>query len=535
MDRREFLRRAILSGVVLSPMGYLLSSCGGGGGSGADSGVMPGMPNNPDTPPPATGSGKNPLLVPSEDGLLGFFSPDAPFTFTTKTIEHQIPGVGGSTTLMVYEVNQNGKTYINPILRVRKGSRFQTTLRNELNEETVIHWHGFRVDFNNDGHPFFAVGKGEELNYDFTVIDRSGSYWYHPHPHGRTGYQAYFGLASMFIIEDEDEDNLRNALDLSLGVTDIPLILQDKTFNSDGSLFYQQRLMGFYGNTPVVNLTPNPYLEVSPRIYRFRLLNGANARLFRLSIRNGSSVVPFYLIGVEGGLLSSPIQVNEILLSPGERADILVDFRNFTDGSILRLYNSSHGLGNMGMGMGGMGADSDDSEFEVLEFRVKGSSSYDRSIPSTLSVVNSIPTSGVFTRIFPLGIAQMRFNIDGKVWDSSNPLRDYGYNFNNNTVEVWEFVNNTGMYHPMHIHGYQFQVIERSNSPQGIRNLAIDNKGLMATDYGWKDTVLVAPSERVKVAVDFTHSFNYEQVYLLHCHILEHHDLGMMVNFRVKA
>ena len=524
MNRREFLKRALLSGAVLTPAGYLLSSCGGG--SGPD---MPGMSGSPS----GTGaSGKNPLLVPSDDGLLGFFSPDAPFTFTTKTLSYQIPGVGGRTTLMVYEVSFRGRTYINPILRLRTGTRFRPTLRNELNEETVIHWHGLRVDFNNDGHPFFSIDKGEELKYDFTVIDRSGSYWYHPHPHGRTGYQAYFGLASMLIIEDQDEDNLRNALDLNPGVTDIPLILQDKTFNSDGSLFYRQGLMGFYGTTPVVNLTPNPYLEVSPRIYRFRLLNGANARLFRLSIRNGSSRIPFYLIGVEGGLLRSPIQVSEILLSPGERADILVDFRNFTEGSVLKLYNSSHGLGHMGMGMGGS---VDDSEFEVLEFRVKGSSRYDRAVPSTLSVVSPIPTAGVPTRTFPLGMARMRFTIDGQVWDNSDPLKDYGYNLNNNTVEIWEFINNTGMYHPMHIHGYQFQVLERNNSPGVVNGLAIDSRGRMATDYGWKDTVLVAPFERVKVAVDFTHNFNYEQIYLLHCHILEHHDLGMMVNFRVRA
>ncbi len=528
MNRRDFIKRGVLSGLLFSPVTYVLSSCGGGGGTVIT--MPPGMGDMPPEPAPSQPVGdKNPLLVPGDEELLGFFSPTGEFTFTTKTIQHQIPGVGGRTTLMVYEVSSGGKTYVNPIVRLRKGDRFKPTLKNELDEETVIHWHGLRVDFNNDGHPYFSVDRGEELRYDFTIIDRSGSFWYHPHPHGRTGYQAYFGLASMMIIEDEDEDSLRNTLELELGKTDIPLIIQDKSFNQDGSLYYQQRLMGFYGDTPVVNLTPNSYLEVSPRIYRFRLLNGSNARLFRLSIKNGSELVPFHLIGVEGGLLSSPIRVTEILLAPGERADILVDFGSFTDGTLLKLYNSRHGI-TTAMG-GGVG----DSEFEVMEFRVKGSSTYDRKVPSELSTLSPIPTSGVFTRVINISMFQRRFRIDGKVWDTNNPLKDYGYNINNRTVEVWEFINNTGMYHPMHLHGYQFQVLQRINSPQTIRNLAIDGNGRMATDYGWKDTVIVAPFERVKIAIDFTHNFGYEQIYLFHCHILEHHDLGMMVNFRVRA
>ena len=525
MDRREFLRKSLISGLALSPAGYLLSSCGGGGSGTVD---MPNMPGSPpgDAPPPTTG-GKNPLLLPTDRGLLGFFSPQGEFTFKARTLETQIAGINGNTEMMVYEVSSSGKTYINPILVLRKGSRFRPTLDNQLDEETVIHWHGLRVDFNNDGHPYFAVKKGEKLNYDFTIIDRSGNYWYHPHPHGITGRQAYFGLASMLIIEDEDEERLRQSLDLELGRTDIPLVIQDKTFNSDGSLFYQQRFMGFYGNTILANLTPNAYLDVSPRIYRFRLLNGANARVFRLSVKKGYSLVPFYLIGVEGGLLASAVRVDEILLSPGERADILLDLSGFSDGDILKIVSSRHNLsGN---------AQVSDSEFDVLELRVKGSSSYDKRIPATLSQLASISATNVPTRTFPLSVFRMRFYIDGKIWDNDNPLKDYGYTLNNKSVEIWEIVNNTGMYHPMHLHGYQFQVLERENSPESIRSLAINSSGLMATDLGWKDTVLVAPFERVKIAVDFTHSFGYEQIYLFHCHILEHHDLGMMVNFRVKA
>ncbi len=509
MNRRDFIKFAGLSASLVYS-GTWLSACGGGGTLGS------------------FGALKNPLYIPSDSGLLGFLRPSGVrFSLTAEpTYVEIIPN--RSTRMLTYRTTLNNKSYINPIIVLRRGEAFNVDFKNQLGEKSIIHWHGFRADWQADGHPSYAVGDGQTYNYPtINIIDRSGTYFYHPHPHGRTGYQVYMGLAGMIIIEDADEDNLRNALDLQLGVTDVPLIIQDKTFDSGGQLVYNPMgmngNMGFWGEQVLVNLTPNPYMDVERRVYRFRLLNGSNARPYRLSLLRGTQSMRFWVIGVEGGLLSAPEEVTEILIAPGERIDILVDFRDANVGDVLRLYSGQHNLvGIQGGGMGG-GSSSINREFEVLEFRVVGDSTYDRQIPAVLSTIDPINTAEAKSLNLPLGMFMGVFNINGQTWNGDNPLADYGYNFNNGDIVKIAFTNNTGMYHPMHLHGFQFQIIRRSSG------------SLRATDKGWKDTVIVGPHESVEIAVDMSHSFGQEQVYLLHCHILEHHDAGMMVNYRVYS
>ena len=508
MNRREFLKLAgIGAGVIYA--GAWLTACGGG------SYTAP----------------KNRLLVPSDQGgLLGYYRPSGRFTLTAQSAVFEILP-GKQTPMLAYTLEDAGKTYYNPILILRNGETFSVDFANRIGEKSIIHWHGFRAPWDADGHPAYAVADGETYSYPaITIVDRSGTYFYHPHPHGRTGYQVYKGLASMIIIEDADEDNLKSALDLSYGITDIPLIIQDKTFDSNGNLIYNPMgmngHMGFWGETVLVNLTPNPYLDVERRVYRFRILNGSNARPYRLVLLRGSDRVPFYVIGVEGGLLESPVRTTEILVAPGERIDILVDFRLVNEGDVLRFYNLRHNLVGMS-GSGGMGGRMGliNREFEVLEFRVVSDSTYDRNIPSQLSTVNAIDTTGVPVQDVSLDMSEGGvFTINGWTWDETNPLStDYGFNYSNGDVVVFRITNNTGMYHPMHFHGFQFQVLSRSSG------------NLRPTDLGWKDTVIVGPHETVEVAMDMSLSFtpNETQYYLFHCHILEHHDAGMMVNFTV--
>ncbi len=507
MDRREFIKvSAITAGLISS--GMWLPSCG----------------------KRRLYAPKTPLNLPQDGGLLGHYRPSGRFTITAQSSYVEIFS-GTQTRLLTYQIG----SYVNPIIVLKKGDNFEVDFQNGTGEDSIIHWHGFRAEWRSDGHPSYAVGDGKTYSYpSINIIDRSGTYFYHPHPHGRTGYQVYAGLGGMIIIEDDDETALRQVLDLEPGKTDIPLILQDRSFNPDGSLKYSPMgmngNMGMWGDTLLVNLTPNPYLEVERRIYRFRLLNASNARPYRIALYRGAEVMRFWVIGVEGGLLESAVEVREILISPGERVDILVDFRDVNIDDLLVMKSLSHGLVGHG---GGMGGSLINKEFDVLELRVVRDSAYDRNIPQKLSQVSSIDTQGATNLQVPLGISSGKFNIDGNVWDSSDMLKDYGYNFSNGEVAVIEFVNNTGMYHPMHLHGFQFQVLSRSGSPQVIGSIAIDSQGRMATDLGWKDTVMVAPQETVKIAVKFSHNFGSEQVYLMHCHILEHHDSGMMVNYRV--
>ncbi len=526
MNRREFFKYSIFSMASLTPMSGLLLSCDVQYTADMDSGITPAGRNGNNQ----ISSQKIPLRLPQDRGLFGYLRPQGRILMEASPDTLEI--LPGKTTrnMLTYKVGD----YVNPIIVLRKGDKYSVDFYNRTGEKSIVHWHGFRADWESDGHPYYSVGDGLTYSYpDIDIIDRSGTYFYHPHPHGRTGYQVYHGLAGMIIIEDEDEDRLKSSLDLSYGTTDIPLILQDKTFSRNGSLIYnlrgRNRRVGFIGNTILVNLTPNPFLEVERRIYRFRILNGSNARPYRLVLKRGNDSIRFWVIGVEGGLLRKPVEVQEILVSPGERIDILVDFRDVNLGDIVRFYNLPDNLGMNGRNMSG------NQTVEVLEFRVTKDSSYDRTIPSFLSRIGRINTRNAKRQRVLLRMRRGRFTINGQVWDENDPLKDYGFNYNNGDVVVFNIVNRTGIYHPMHLHGFQFRVLRRFNSPRVIRNLSVDRFGRMATDLGWKDTVIVAPRERVRIAVDMSHNFNKEQIYLFHCHILEHHDAGMMVNYIVSA
>jgi suppressor of ftsI/bilirubin oxidase len=177
---------------------------------------------------------------------------------------------GRASPFLLYGTSYGGKSYQNPILRVRSGSRFDATLQNGLNEPTILHWHGLHLPANMDGHPNDTIAAGRNYPYAFTIANRGGTYWYHTHAEGLTAKQAYGGLASFFIIDDDDELRLAGALDLKLGETDLPLVIQDKRFNATGELVYEpnqvEKMMGYFGDIVLVNLTPNPYHEIGPRI-----------------------------------------------------------------------------------------------------------------------------------------------------------------------------------------------------------------------------------------------------------------------------
>ena len=536
MKRRDFLKLIGLGGAVLSISGstFLLNACYDGAGGGG---------NGSNFDPRNSEGFSNPLLVPGDDGIFGFFEPQSPFEIISK--EMPIPILPGkSTNSMVYEVNQGGKTYINPIIKMRKGNQFNPTLRNELSEETIIHWHGFHVDHENDGHPSEAVGPGGNYPYSFTVLNRAATYFYHPHPHELTGKQLYFGLASIFIVEDEEEINLRNSLDLSLGETDIPMVIQDKIFDDDGNLIYclnpmenptaMEQTMGFLGDVILVNWTVKPFMDVSARIYRFRVVNESNSRLYKLAFLRGSEKLPFYIIGTDGGLLEKPYQVTEAFIGVAERVDILFDFRSLQVGDSIYLKSLFFDpMDIMTSDMEFMESSTlmNGEEFFILKLNIKESIPYDKQVPETLSIISPIDTSGATERFFSLPnpveglwfINNLRFNVN-----------EVPVSVSRNTVEIWGINNGPlAMPHPMHIHGFQFQVLERLNSPEQIKSLAIDDKGRLPTDKGWKDTVLVWPGETVRLAIDFSIPFPGEQIYLFHCHILEHEDQGMMINYKV--
>ena len=373
-----------------------------------------------------------------------------------------------------------------PTLVANNGDTATLTLQNNLAEETITHWHGMIVNHENDGHPIFAVGPGSAYAYSFPIQQRACLNFYHPHPHMMTGKQVALGLAGAFIIRDAEEA----ALNLPSGKYEVPLIIRDAKFDGAGNLSYTAKSSGFLGSFPLINGTLSPYLDVDRAVYRFRVLNGANARLTRLALSNGA---PFIVIGNDGGLLETAASVGQIEFSPGERLDLLVDFRGLAAGTTVLLRDVNAG-------------------WDLLEFRM-----------TATSVAGTIPT-GTLSTITPLGnpVVTRNFSFDGmsRINGLEYDVNRIDFQVPLGQTELWRFTTGGNAPHPVHVHGASFQVLSRT----GGRGT------LYPWESGWKDTVLLEDGETVEVLIRFT---EYTGQYVLHCHKLEHEDMGMMSNFVV--
>ncbi|MBL7783939.1 MAG: multicopper oxidase family protein [Saprospiraceae bacterium] len=402
---------------------------------------------------------------------------------------------------------------LGPTIRIRQGESFNLAFSNNLNEATNIHWHGLEVPAAQDGYPTDVTAPGSSFQYSFPVKNRPGTYWYHPHPDMATASQAWRGLAGFFLVTSQEEE----ALHLPSGEYDVPLVVQDKRL--DGGLTYNpdtdDRSIGMFGESVVVNGTISPVFEVATRKYRFRLLNGSNARIYNFAFSSGTM---FHLIGSDGGLLDAPVAVSSVMLAPGERADILFDFNDQPVGSELYLQsNAFAGTETQGQ-----------QAFYILKFKVTRQELDNSLLPIALMPVEKIPEShAIATRTFNIGHAMTHSSdmgdmvmhpLDGKTFDPNR--RDEVVKAG--TVEIWEFDNSSGTEtHPMHLHAGQFQVLSR-----------VGGRGTVEPwEHGWKDTVLAFPGEKVRIIIRFPENIGK---YVFHCHNLEHEDGGMMLNYEIQ-
>ena len=495
------------------------------------------------------------LFIPSDNGPLGVLDVAGPLKIKAMVASLTLLP-GRESPFLVYQTEQAGKAYLDPILRIETGANFSASLDNALPEPTIIHWHGLHIPTAMDGHPVNTIAPGGRYAYNFKVRNRGGTYWYHTHAHELTAKQAYNGLASFFLVDDDDQRNLAKTLDLRLGETDLPLVIQDKQFDAQGRLLYKpnahESMMGWLGDIVLTNLTPNAVHNVTQRTYRLRLLNGSNARIYRLAFVHGKTPLEFTVIGTDGGFIDKPETVRESFFAPGERLDLLLDAGQVQPGQDIFLKSLAFDpmenegpMGGMGMGnmstkdsMGQMMSSMGSSrlplgmEFNILKLAVVTGDRVVAKLPTVLSQVKPIRTEGAVQRKIELSMEHMRFLINAR----SFKMQEIAFDVKRSAIEVWSISNPAmGMPHPMHIHGFSFQVVERINSPQQVSAMARFGKGRVVSDLGWKDTVLVWPGETVHIAIDFTHDFPGDQTYLLHCHNLEHEDAGMMVNFRVLA
>ena len=508
--------------------------------------------------PVAAANFQQQLFMPSASGPFGVLDVVGPLKIRATAASFPIlpgPKTPLSSPFLLYQTEHAGKAYQNPILRIESGARFTASLDNALPEPTIIHWHGLHTPAAMDGHPASTIAPGGRYDYDFTVRNRGGTYWYHTHAHGLTAKQAYNGLASFFLVDDNDQRSLAKALDLQLGVTDLPLVIQDKQFDTQGKLRYQpnaqEAMMGWLGDIVLANLTPNAVQTVTPRTYRLRLLNGSNARIYRLAFVTGKKQLNFTVIGTDGGLIDQPEKVTEAFLAPGERLDVLFDAGQAQPGTDIFLKSLAfdpmenegpagdmpamagmdHGAGHTAPGMASSRLPQG-LAFNVLKLSVTAGERVVAKLPGRLSQVSAIRIEGATERKIELSMGNMRFLINGRTF----VMDEIAFEVKRGAVEVWSISNPTlGMPHPMHLHGFSFQVLERLNSPPQVSSAARFGKGRTVSDLGWKDTVLVWPGETVRIAIDFAHEFPGNQTYLFHCHNLEHEDAGMMINFRVQA
>jgi len=430
-------------------------------------------------------------------------------------------------------------SYLGPVIRLRRGQRVRVRLLNQLTEPTIVHWHGLDVPQEADGHPRLAVPAGGEYVYDFEVTNRAGTYWYHPHPHMRTAAQVYRGLAGLLVVTDPEEEQIQ----LPSGDAELLCVVQDRRFDARNQLLFRgdgmmEMMNGFLGDRVLVNGLPQPTIDVDAGWQRIRLLNGSNGRIYKLA---WSRALPVFAIGGDGGLLERPHAMSVLTLAPGQRADLLVDLTGIPAGTMTHLESLAFpeadagvvGMGGMGRGMRGMmgggGASTPNgAPLRVLSLRTRARRGVAYSLPERLSTFDARWSAAAEEppRSVSLAFMRMQWLLGGRTFGMTEVAPDEVVQAG--TTRVWEFVNvrnPMGMQasHPLHIHGPQFRVLSRSGGSQNALREGI-------FDAGWQDTVLVLPGETVRVQIPFT---RHRGLYLYHCHILEHEDMGMMRNFRV--
>jgi spore coat protein A len=379
-----------------------------------------------------------------------------------------------------------------------------------------MHLHGGHVAEASDGYPENALLPGSMAVYDYPNWQESAQIWYHDHALGITRLNVYMGLAGLYTVRDSIED----ALDLPAGDDEVPLVIQDRSFGPDGSLVYPAEWQEhFFGDTILVNGKVWPFHEVARGKVRFRLLNGSNSRVYELYLSDGATMT---VIGGDGGFLDAPIDVDEVTLAPGERADVVIDFEGYAAGTEVLLLNRAPAPYP---GVPGVGVVPN-----VVKLVVADRVGHTAPLPGTLRTLDRLDEAdAVLTRDFELrrgpdDCGGRAWYINDLRWDDLTEMPALG------TTEVWRFVNRSGHIHPMHMHLVFFQVLDRQ--PFEIVGDTINPLGSPLPpephETGPKDTVLVGPNEIVRVIArfeDFVGRFAY------HCHVLEHEDHEMMRQF----
>lgn len=481
--RRKFLKSMAAGSAMAIPVSAgAMGGMGGGGFGGGGGGGSTGGGTASVTP------FQVPLPIPP---VLQPVSQDATTDYYEMTqMEADVEIIPGTTTRIW---GYNGITP-GPTIVAQRGREVKVRQYNALPEHITTHLHGGHIEAASDGHPVDFVEPNNFKDYTYSNIQRATTLWYHDHAEYLTAPHVYKGLAGFYILTDDAEQSLN----LPSGDKEVAFVIQDRSFNADGSFAYTGNRSGELGDTLIVNGAPQPYLEVSNTKYRFRILNGSNRREYILALSNGQQMTQ---IGTDGGLLPSPVNVDTIFMSPAYRADIVIDFSQVPVGQSVVLQN----------------LDGSGSTAEIMRFDVVRSETDTSDVPAVLSTDIEVlkESDAVVTRRFTFSMSRGNWVINGQPYDSQR----IDVNPKLGTTEIWELTNRSMMNHPVHIHDIMWQVLDVNGQPPGEEYM------------GQRDVFVVRPMSTVRVIGRFD---NYTGLYVFHCHNLEHEDFAMMANFEVQ-
>ncbi|MEJ7894660.1 MAG: multicopper oxidase family protein [Solirubrobacteraceae bacterium] len=419
-------------------------------------------------------------------------------TLTMSQTEQRLLPTGPLTKMWTY----NG-SFPGPTIRRPSGVPTNVTIKNDLPESAgsmSTHHHGAQTSEDSDGQPStFLIAPGASKTYKYPAVDRgaperASSEWYHDHRDMVTGRNVWMGLLGAWILDDPFE----KSLNLPAGEQDIPLMVTDRTFNSENQIPYTFLAGGVLGDVILVNGVPQPFHDVDARRYRFRLYNVSNKRDYAFKLSNGQSMTQ---IGTDSGLLPAPVSRKSIRLGPAERADVVIDFAG-RKGENIVLQN-------------GEAFAPTDREAEVMQFRVSNNDVTDTSspVPASLRPLPKTDTP-VVTRTWDFNRTAGKWTINGAGFDpdrvDAKPTLG--------TTERWVFRNPAtpgAQTHMVHVHLNDQKGVSRDGQPPPDYELN-------------KDTWYVAPGEEVVVDIPFS---DYSGKFIMHCHVLEHEDDGMMTQF----
>jgi FtsP/CotA-like multicopper oxidase with cupredoxin domain len=429
----------------------------------------------------------------AEDGVREFR-----LSATAGTAEF-LPGV--PTPTWSYTDGRYSAGYLGPTLRAARGEHVRVIVENRLSETTTVHWHGMHLPARYDGGPHQPIAAGERWQPELAIDQAAATLWYHPHPHGETEFQVTRGLAGMFYLDDGTNPDLPHRY----GIDDIPIILQDRSFDSGGRFTTRGRAVtGLLGDKILINGTYSPYLPITTRDVRLRILNASTARIYHLAFADDRE---FAVIATDSGFLPTPQPVRRVLLSPAERAEIVVELQPGERPVLRSLPCDLNMISPLTNGAGG------NDHLDLVQLRAAHALAESGRLPDRLETDHPAGLDHV--------AARRNFQLDGREINGQQmEMSRIDSVVGADTTELWTVQNTHNQPHNFHVHGVAFQII-----PPGAT--------IPDPQLGWKDTVLLAAGETVQLAITFPPYEDPLTPYMYHCHLMWHEDVGMMAQFTV--